>query len=1355
VIVKRYLRWALAIFLAVLLILTLALGWLVTSQSGFQWIVGRLLLPAIPQLTIAHYEGRLIGAITLQDIYYKNAAIRVAVKDLHFNWHPRQLFSRTVDINTLKASHIDILQTTAASAPSQAIIPTLSIDKVFKQLKLPVDINIDIVELSDATFTAYESDQTIKIQRLALSASASKDLISVKKIQLESDFIDLQGNVSLSLKTSDRSKNNINGALSWLLKVADIKAINGETRLSGNINKLQINNRLAAPFDASIDVSINELLQDVDISSAIAFKNIQLASINSEWPNYQVQGTMNTNGNGNTARALSTLKIIELNKNTIINTQIKSDWSDNQLAIDASADIPGIIEQLTIKGRIQPQLLTTQDAEAITASLTWEKLNLANAVETFSNKKDLLDIDTIDVDTFRQSTPTIFSSKEGVLFITGNLKNYRFSLDTSLATNLQNQQEELTEGQLSLSGLSNTKQLTFENIALSGSAGTLNGQGSISLKPNLIVELNLSAKNLNPAIVSPNWPGDLALELAINTKTTANGSPLIQASLNTTGMLRHHPFALNTIAELVVDASKNYLLTIEKLLLNSGGSSILADATFEANKTLSANWLVSSNNLEELIPNSQGKLDTKGSIGITMPLSKTPTVNDLLHAIKAELTLSASDIAAFNIKIGTLTTLADINWQDNKNGDENTLTLNSEKLSYDSFNIEYISAKLNGDPDKHQLKIDLQKTKGDIDLQLLGQLVDNANAPEWQFIVESAKVTLFELAPWYLQNSMGGILSKSSQMINNHCWLSDAKSNDKKAKICLDANNKSGLSDINFKLEELSVGYFSDFFPEEVSWTNSFINGQGTISIINDHSSAPQQINADIQLQTTAGILNWQTLSIQNNSSRSNDNKPQQSIALGAGSFSITADDQAIKALLKLPVEAQKGFNSSLVLHNNKGSLTEGDIEGKLSLVLDNIEPFNYFIPDSTGLKGKLDSQWRIGGSLAKPWFDGQLALSEGRLLLLSPGILLEDITLNLKSSKQAGIEYQASFNSGGGVLRAEGKMKLADGKQASELQLSLQGERVKVFDTREALIFASPDITITTIGGLIKIDGSITIPEATITPQKIPQSVITSTEDEIIVDAEKNQSSMQSQQNIVANIDMILGDNVQIDGFGFRGATTGSLNIIKQQSPVLANGTINIVGGEYRAFGQGLIIDKGSILFTGGPVTKPGIDIKALRRPAEGITVGVFARGSLSQPDLTIFSEPSMSQSEQLSWLVLGRPLEQSSKGESNAINQLLLSLSLSKGDSLISGLGETFNLDTLRLTSGSNEAGSVNDNSLAELVLGKYLSPELYVSYGIGLFKPVNVLSIEYSLSRYWKLISETSAEISGGDIVYTIEK
>ncbi len=96
--------------------------------------------------------------------------------------------------------------------------------------------------------------------------------------------------------------------------------------------------------------------------------------------------------------------------------------------------------------------------------------------------------------------------------------------------------------------------------------------------------------------------------------------------------------------------------------------------------------------------------------------------------------------------------------------------------------------------------------------------------------------------------------------------------------------------------------------------------------------------------------------------------------------------------------------------------------------------------------------------------------------------------------------------------------MKLADGKQAPELQLSSQGERIKVFDTRKALIFASLDITIATVGDLININGSITIREASITPQKIPQSLITSSEDEIIVDAEQNQSSMQSQQTPQAN---------------------------------------------------------------------------------------------------------------------------------------------------------------------------------------------------------------------------------------------
>jgi len=56
--------------------------------------------------------------------------------------------------------------------------------------------------------------------------------------------------------------------------------------------------------------------------------------------------------------------------------------------------------------------------------------------------------------------------------------------------------------------------------------------------------------------------------------------------------------------------------------------------------------------------------------------------------------------------------------------------------------------------------------------------------------------------------------------------------------------------------------------------------------------------------------------------------------------------------------------------------------------------------------------------------------------------------------------------------------------------------------------------------------------------------------------------------------------------------------------------------------------------------------------------------------------------------------------------------------------------------------------------LVLGRYLSPKLYVSYGVGLIEAVNTINLRYQLSDKWQLTGE-SGQYQGADILYTIER
>ena len=126
------------------------------------------------------------------------------------------------------------------------------------------------------------------------------------------------------------------------------------------------------------------------------------------------------------------------------------------------------------------------------------------------------------------------------------------------------------------------------------------------------------------------------------------------------------------------------------------------------------------------------------------------------------------------------------------------------------------------------------------------------------------------------------------------------------------------------------------------------------------------------------------------------------------------------------------------------------------------------------------------------------------------------------------------------------------------------------------------------------------------------------------------------------------------------------------------------------------------------------------------------------------------MSQTEQLSWLVLGRPLDQASSGEAEALNRAVLFLGMKGGHALAESIGTGLGLDEVRL-----ETEPTAEGEQAALVLGKYLSPRLYVSYGIGLFQPINTLRLRYTLTRHWQVVTESNAEQTGGDLLFTIER
>src|SRR5204863_5648408 len=100
---------------------------------------------------------------------------------------------------------------------------------------------------------------------------------------------------------------------------------------------------------------------------------------------------------------------------------------------------------------------------------------------------------------------------------------------------------------------------------------------------------------------------------------------------------------------------------------------------------------------------------------------------------------------------------------------------------------------------------------------------------------------------------------------------------------------------------------------------------------------------------------------------------------------------------------------------------------------------------------------------------------------------------------------------------------------------------------------------------------------------------------------------------------------------------------LLMQQSQELptASGTLTIQEGRYKAYGQDLTIRNGEVRFAGGPVDNPALAITATRtsRPltsmGDSVIAGIRILGTVKDPQVTLFSEPAMSETQILSYLL------------------------------------------------------------------------------------------------------------------------
>ncbi len=396
---------------------------------------------------------------------------------------------------------------------------------------------------------------------------------------------------------------------------------------------------------------------------------------------------------------------------------------------------------------------------------------------------------------------------------------------------------------------------------------------------------------------------------------------------------------------------------------------------------------------------------------------------------------------------------------------------------------------------------------------------------------------------------------------------------------------------------------------------------------------------------------------------------------------------------------------------------------------------------------GKVAVDLRVDGTWAKPELGGEMHLSDAAAYLPTAGIRVEDIRLDAQLSGQQVRITSFQVRSGPGRLEGKGTVSL-DRWRLAGYQLEISGKEFRLIHLPELQLQVSPDLQVSGTTEKLTVRGEVRIPSLLISGRGA-KAPIPPSSDLVIVDAPAKEKK-ELPLDLDVRVRIVLGEHVLVQTEGVDARLEGGLQLAVtglDAKEMTAQGEIKVVQGKYSTYGVSLDITRGNILFAGGPVDRPTLDILATRTVGE-VKAGVKVTGTPRTPKAELYSDPAMPDTDVLAYIVLGRPIGQGGGGDAGLM-MLAANTLLSKGESAVlqDRLRRTFGLDVLAIEAGNGDVQG------SQITIGKYLNPDLYISFGQSLFANTNEVRMRYNLSKRWQLES-SMGEQSAVDLYYKIE-
>ena len=421
-------------------------------------------------------------------------------------------------------------------------------------------------------------------------------------------------------------------------------------------------------------------------------------------------------------------------------------------------------------------------------------------------------------------------------------------------------------------------------------------------------------------------------------------------------------------------------------------------------------------------------------------------------------------------------------------------------------------------------------------------------------------------------------------------------------------------------------------------------------------------------------------------------------------------------------------------------------LSGNFDIQIASLRPWAVWVPAGWRLSGELKGQAELGGTLGAPQYRGVL---NGRNLGLGHGLLGVNLTdgqlqLDMQGDHAHLTNLTAKGGAQGGVIHATGEAILGESPQA---KLSVQADKFALFQRLDRRIVVSGQADALLTAADVKVDGKIKVDEGLFdfsrsdAPTVGEDVNVVNGPGKSVQDEDADTNGATTKRKMVASVDLDLGEHLHLKGRGLDTNLTGNLKFTTPNNRPSLQGTVRATHGTYAAYGQKLDIERGAISFT-GPVENPRLDILAMRRQSpmaasSDVKVGVQITGTAQDPRVSLYSDPSMSETDKLSWLVLGRGPSGLGGADIGLLQSAAAALLSGEGPSTTDNIMSAVGLDDLSVRQSD---GTVRDTVVN---VGKQLSKFWYLGYERNLNATNGNWQLIYRLAQRFTLRAQTGAD------------